>query len=271
MKFAICNETYQGWEWEATCASVAEAGYDGIELAPFTFAEHVTSLDGVARAEIRSVAERAGLEIVGLHWLLVSPKGLSITSDDPAVRETTRNYLRDLVGLCRDVGGSVMVLGSPAQRRLPGEGQWGTAVERLTECLLPALDAAGEAGITLCLEPLPRPEADFVLTLAEAEHILARIQHPALKTILDIKSASSEGIPIPDLAVQYAPLIAHVHANDSNRRGPGFGDVDFKPILSALTSIGYRGYVSVEVFDYTPDPVTIARNSLEYLRTSLAG
>ncbi len=61
-------------------------------------------------------------------------------------------------------------------------------------------------------------------------------------------------------------VLAHFHANDANRRGPGFGDTDFVPIAGALDEIGYRGFVSVEVFDFSPDPRTIASRSLEYLR-----
>ena len=55
------------------------------------------------------------------------------------------------------------------------------------------------------------------------------------------------------------------HASDAKGRGPGFGDVDCKPILRALKE-GPPGPVSVAVFDYTPDPVTIARDSIRYMR-----
>jgi D-psicose/D-tagatose/L-ribulose 3-epimerase len=136
----------------------------------------------------------------------------------------------------------------------------------LQACLEPALARAAEQEIVLCLEPLPGPEADYILTLRQAVTLVERFNHPALRTIFDVKSASSEGRPLPDLIREFAPWIAHVHANDVNRRGPGFGATDFAPIMAALHEIGYGGYVSVEVFDYTPDPVTIARDSLAYMR-----
>jgi len=268
VKLAICNETFQGYSWEAACKSTAAAGYDGIEIAPFTLAEDVRSLDAASRAAIVQTARGAGLEIVGLHWLLVSPPGLSLTTPDADVRRATAEYLASLVDFCADVGGRIMVLGSPKQRRIPSGETAEHATERLAISVQPALDRAADRGITICMEPLPPPEADLLLTLAEASALVRRLEHPAAKTILDVKSASSEGRPIPELITEYAPLIAHVHANDANRRGPGFGDTDFVPILAALNQAGYDGYVSVEVFDYWPDPETIATGSIQALRNA---
>src|SRR5205823_10024092 len=97
----------------------------------------------------------------------------------------------------------------------------------------PAMDRAAEHGIAVCLEPLPSPEANLLLTLAEARVLIERLDHPAARTILDVKSALAERGSIPEKIREFAPLIAHVHVNDSNRRGPGFGDTDFRPILQA--------------------------------------
>src|SRR5438876_4573551 len=119
MNYAICNETFQGWDWAATCQTIAELGYHGVEIAPFTLAEDIRNFSSEARKECARVAQRAGLEVVGLHWLLVSPKGLSLTGPDEAVRRDTAEYLAALVDFCADLGGQIMVLGSPAQRRLP--------------------------------------------------------------------------------------------------------------------------------------------------------
>ncbi len=270
-KYAICNETFQSWDWEAACHETARCGYSAIEIAPFTLASDVRDISTDTRKQIASTAVSAGLEITGLHWLLVSPKGLSITGDDAAVRMETSNHLKALVEFCSDVSGYSMVLGSPAQRRLPAsagdnQAQVQLAEQRLLEVLAPALDSAAQLGVTICLEPLPAPEADFVLTLRDAVAIVERAAHPALQTMLDVKSGCSDIEPIPDLIEKYHRWIKHVHVNDANRRGPGFGDTDFVPILSALARVGYTGPVSVEVFDYSPDPVTIASGSIEYLK-----
>ena len=275
MKFCICNETYQEWTWNDTCRSASECGYRYIEIAPFTLAPDIRSLSTEAKADIRATAALYGLQIVGLHWLLVSPKGLSLTGEDCLRRAETADYLKALVQLCADLGGQSMVLGSPAQRRLPAttdgseQSRIEIATERLVHALRPALDEALLRNVTLCLEPLPAPESDFVLTLSDAVSIVRQVDHPSLKTMLDVKSASADVAPIPELIKQYISLIAHVHVNDVNRRGPGFGNTDFVPILKALMAAGYAGPVSVEVFDYSPDPVTIAQKSLDYLNHCL--
>ena len=116
MKFAICNETFQGWTWERTCSFVAETGYDAIEVAPFTLAKSVTEIEPERRREIAKAAKDAGLEVVGLHWVLASPEGLHISHPDEAVRRKTADYTRALIDFCGDIGGSLLVWGSPRQR-----------------------------------------------------------------------------------------------------------------------------------------------------------
>ena len=71
---------------------------------------------------------------------------------------------------------------------------------------------------------------------------------------------------IARLIHQYSSRCGHFHANDPNRRGPGYGPMDFRPILAALGESRYAGWVSVEVFDYNPDPETIAQRSLQYMK-----
>ena len=165
-----------------------------------------------------------------------------------------------------------MVLGSPKQRNvMPGhtpEETWDWTVEVFRDS---ALVAEGQ-GVTLCVEALQPNLTNFVNTLSEAARLVEEVGHPNLQFMLDVCSASAaEDEPVDALVRKFAPLLRHVHVNDANGRGPGFGDVDFVPILGALVDAGYEGFASIEVFDFKPDPETIARDSLSYLRKCLSG
>jgi sugar phosphate isomerase/epimerase len=266
MRYAICNETFEGWDHGKVCTTAAELGYQGLELAPFTLAPRITDVTAAQRQQLRREAEKCGLKIIGLHWLLAKTEGVQLTATDPQVRQRTADYLVELARCCRDVGGDLMVFGSPAQRRIPAgitrEQAAGFAVDTFRR----ALPGIVDAGVKLCLEPLSPPEADFINTCHEGLDILERINHPNFVLHLDVKAMSTDEASTPDLIRRHGSRAGHFHANDVNRRGPGFGDTDFVPIFQALHDSGYKGWVSVEVFDYSPDPVTIARESIRYMR-----
>jgi len=269
MKFSICNELFEGWEFERVCAAVKEAGYTGIEIAPFTLAKSATEVSAAQREKMRKVASATDIEIVGLHWLLAQTEGFHINHPDKAIRDRTVSYLKELANLCADLGGKIMVFGSPKQRNvlagLTYEQAWEYAVETFRQ-VVPTLE---KREVMLCLEPLSSEETDFVNTASEAVKMVLEIGSPSFQLLLDVKAMSSEKTSVPELIRTHRGILKHFHANDANKRGPGFGSTDFRPILSALKEIGYTGWVSVEVFDFTPDPVTIARNSIEYLISTL--
>jgi len=247
----------------------ADCGYTGIEIAPFTLAENVMEISARKRAEVRNLADQAGLEVVGLHWLLAKTEGLHLTSPDAEVRRKTADYLADLSRLCCDLGGRLLVFGSPKQRCiLPGvtrESAMDFAAE-VFQRILPVLE---QTDVVIALEPLGPEETDFLQTAAETVGLIERIGSPQIRLHLDCKAMSTESIPIPQLIASHAALLAHFHANDPNRQGPGFGRLDFLPILEALGKIDYRGRVSVEVFDYTPGIERLARESIAYLQHCL--
>src|SRR5215207_225126 len=266
MRYAICNETFEGWDHARVCRTAAELGYTGLEVAPFTLAPRITDVTPAQRQKLRQEAESAGVPIIGLHWLLAKTEGLQLTSPDAAVRQRTADYLVELARACRDLGGDLMVFGSPAQRRIPDGATREQATDYAVDAFRRAANGIADAGVRLCLEPLAPAEADFIQTADEAAAILDRVDHPNFALHLDVKAMSSEAQPVPEVIRRHARRTGHFHANDANRRGPGFGDVDFVPIFRALKETKYPGWVSVEVFDYTPDPVTIARESIRYMR-----
>ena len=266
MKFGICNEIFRDWKIEDTFAHCARLGYDAVEIAPFTLAKYVTDIPAAERTRIRAAASRAGIAISGIHWVLASTEGLYLTSPDAATRTRTADYLCALVEFCADLGGQSIVVGSPKQRSLlPGvttEQAWAWA----TEVFRPAVQLAERRGITICLEPLPLEDTDFINTAADAIRFTRGLPSPNFKVILDVRAMSHEAKPVPQIIRESRGEFAYVHANDKNLKGPGFGAVDFVPIAAALKEVGYDGMVSVEVFKFDEGPEAIATRSQEYLR-----
>jgi sugar phosphate isomerase/epimerase len=266
MKFAICNETYGGWGFDRACAHIAETGYDGVEVAPFTLGEDPREITEKQAQACGETARRAGIEVVGLHWLLVKPSWLRLNSDDPLLARDSVEFGRHLARTCAAMGGEIMVWGSPKQRELEDGWDYDEAAARAADTLSQICETCAELGVTIAMEPLGRMETNFLNTAAETVRLIERVGHPNCRLHLDVKAMSDEEKPIPQIIEESKDYTVHFHANDPNLRGPGFGEVKFEPIAAALQATGYDRYVSVEVFDYTPDAETIAVESLKYLR-----
>jgi sugar phosphate isomerase/epimerase len=269
MKFAICNETFLNWPFERAFAFARECGYTGIEIAPFTIATDAKQIWPAKREEIRRQAEAADLAVVGLHWLLAKTEGYHLTSADAAVRRRTTDYLAELARLCRDLGGSILVLGSPQQRNVACGMSMDEAFQHAAEVLGGAILALEEEDVVLAVEPLGPLEGNFLNTAAEGVRLIEMVGSPQCRLHLDCKAMSSEAIPIPQLIRAHHERMIHFHANDPNKLGPGFGELDFLPIFEALGEVDYQGWVSVEVFDYTPGVERLARESIDYMRDCL--
>lgn len=265
-RYAICNELFEGWSLEKTAACVAELGYQGLELAPFTLCQRVTDLSAAERRQIRRTVEGAGLAVVGLHWLLAHTEGLQLNDPHPAVRRRTEQYLLALIDFCAEVGGQVLVFGSPQQRNLrPGwsrEQAWQSTAEIMGRCG----QRAQERGVIFCLEPLSSQETDFISSVDEAVELVRQVNHPGLQMMVDVKAMAQNPRPVAEQIWLAHPLFRHVHVNDPNLLGPGMGEVDFRPILATLKELEYAGWLSVEVFDFSPGPERIARESLVNLK-----
>jgi len=270
MRFAICNEIYQGWKIEDVFAHAAGLGYAGVEIAPFTLANSVTEISAAGRQRLRDLASRRGIAIVGLHWLLVKPEGLYLNHTDAGIRARTAGYFVELVDCCADLGGTIMVVGSPKQRNVLEGVSRQQAWDWTAATLRDAVKRAEDRGVIICFEPLSPAETNFINTAAEAIEFTRPFNSPAFNIILDVKAMCSETKSIPQIIRESASRFAHFHANDRNLKGPGFGDVDFTPIAAALRDVGYNGYVSVEVFKFEEGPEVIAGRSLEYLRRTFA-
>ena len=266
MRFAIFNEIFQGWDFELACEFAKQAGYDAIEVAPFTFGSLVTEITRAKRAEIRGAVGRAGIEVSGIHWVLAHTEGFHVNHPDPAVRRRTSDYLRAAVEFCAELGGRSMIFGSPQRREILPGVQPLDAVQWTRETFMEAIRAAEGLGVTICMEPLAPSETNFLNTAEEALALTEPVGSRAFQIMLDVKAMCSELKPVETVIAECRGRFAYFHANDRNLKGPGFGDVDYGPIVTALRSAGYDGTVSVEVFRFEEGPEVIAQRSREYLR-----
>lgn len=267
MKFGICSEIFQSWnDLQRAIHYTKEIGYDGIEIAPFTLAKYVTDIPAETRANIVKWSAEANLDVLGIHWVLVGPDDVYLNHPDAETRDRTAQYLIDLAHFCGDIGGKVMIFGSPKQRNVKDELTYDQAFDYAVEVFEKALPTCADRGVTICMEPLSPKETNFCQTAAETVRLIDRIGHPNFRLLLDTKAMTDEEDDRPTLIKRYKDYLAHYHANDANLEGPGFGDVDFAPIFQALNDVYYQDYVSVEVFKFDPGPETIATKSLEYMK-----
>jgi len=267
MKLSICNEMFENWKIEDVFECASEIGYDAVEIAPFTLCDSVTDISKKQRDKMRKSAEKFNIDVAGLHWLLVSPKGLYVNHPDSEIREKTKIYFMDLIKFCSDLNGKIMVIGSPKERNvvesLTFKQAWNYAKETFSECA----EYAQELDIILCMEPLSSDQTDFINLPEEGVKMIEEVNNPNFKLILDVFSSSKENVDIPYAIRKYAKYLAHFHSNDDNGYLPGSGNVDYTKIIKALKDIDYKGYLSTEVFDFEPDPVTIANKSYNFLNS----
>ena len=269
-RFSLCNEVFEKWDFAESCKALRAAGYDGIEIAPFTLAEDPAQIPTQRRREYRTIIRSEGLQFVGLHWLMVSPKGLHVTAPDAALREKSWRHIHDLIDLCADLGeNGVMVFGSPAQRKTTGGLSREHATKHYVDGLAAAAPHAIARGVTILIEALPIGQCDVVQTLAEAVQWVDQIGSPGVRTMFDTHNAVDEVEPHAVLVDRYFPYIRHVHLNELDGRHPGAADYDFKPLLDVLRKRHYQGWLSLEVFDFKPGAVKIATDSMRFLTSEI--
>ena len=269
MRISLCNEVIAPMPFPRQCEYAAKLGYDGLEIAPYTLSEEPHRMGAAQIAAARGAAEDCGVSVTGLHWLLLKPAGLSISTKDDAARKRTLEVMYALIDLCAALGGKYLVHGSPHQRRIdPGETRV-AAMARAQECFAAVAERAQKAGVVYCIEPLSSEQTPLINTLEEAARMVAAIDNPAVRSMLDCSSAGRmEKEPLGPLVERWLPkgVIAHVQVNDRNRRGPGQGEQRFAPLFAALKRHGYAGDVAVEPFDYVPDGPGAAARAIGYIK-----
>jgi sugar phosphate isomerase/epimerase len=268
----LCNEVIRELDFRAQCSFARAIGYDGLEIAPFTLGATPHDVPTSVIREIRATAEGEGMPVAGLHWLLAVPEGLSITTTDDAVWRQTVEVGRYLVMLCAELGGRYLVHGSPEQRRLEA-GRETEGRDRAVAYFAAVAAEAEKAGVAYLIEPLARRDTTFINSVDDALRIVRMVGSPALGTMIDCYATAADGGDVVALLKEWLPQdsVSHIHFNDSDRRGPGEGDLAFAPIVDVLQELGYRGAIGIEPFVYEPDGMACAARAIGYVRGLMEG
>lgn len=267
MQLCLCNEIFESFPLERQFEAAEQIGFAALEIAPYTLAPSVREITPEQRDRLRTLAQMTGVEIAGIHWLLARTEGYHLTHPDPEVRARTVAYLQDLVRLGVEIGGKVAVVGSPQQRGLLPGVTYAQAWEWFQEALVTAAQTEGAEQFCLCIEPLaPKTGNTFLFTAAEAVRMAQEIALPNVGVIIDCYSGVDMEIDLAGALKAAGPWLRHVHLNDDNGRAPGYGSTDFRPILRALRERDYPGYVSIEVFDFSLDPVEQAMKGMRTIQ-----
>jgi D-psicose/D-tagatose/L-ribulose 3-epimerase len=273
-RYSVCNEIFEKTPFADTCSAIHRLGYDGIEVAHFTLAERPAEITSRERAEYRSIMRDNNLAFVGLHWLMVAPAGLHVTTPDTEVRRRSWDHIRHLIDLCADLAGNatgagkngVMVFGSPKQRSSTGGMSRSEATQVFTEELARVAAQAESRGVRILVEPLPANQSDIINRLKEAVAIVDEIGSPAVRSMFDTHNAVDETEPHADLIRRYISYIEHVHVNEIDGREPGTSDYDFASLLAVLDELRFPGWVSLEAFDFKRGGEAIISGSLQHLK-----
>lgn len=264
MKYSVCNELFGNMALGDAARIIRDAGYRGIEFAPYTIFGDFSA--GDIRAGIRdarAVLNAEELSFVGFHWLLAKPEGLHVASPDRAVRLRTIEHLKRLVDCAGELGGGVLVFGSPRQR---GSSPGVTKIDAeaaLVDALREIAPRAAACACAILVESLSPEQTDVVNTLAQAVRCAEAAGNPAVGSMFDFRNVSSEAEPWDALIDRHYDSIRHVHANEIDGRAPGTGQSDYLPAFRTLLSRGYSGWISVEIFEIPSDPRKILGDSME--------
>jgi len=235
MQFGVCSPLDRA-------AVVKAAGWDYVEAGVPELLQGTTVDDAQWTGE--RLAKQSPLPI-SVVYLLVPPQ-LKIVGPD-ADLETLKQYLSRIIARANQLGIHMLGFGSGGARNVPEGFDRDRAGEQLLDFSRAAAEIADDAGVVIAMEPLNRPECNFINTIAEVAEIVRRVDCPAFRALLDTYHLWRENEPLENVAAA-VPLIAHVHVSDlENRTPPGeSGTSDYRPIFRLLKTAGYDARMSVE-------------------------
>jgi sugar phosphate isomerase/epimerase len=236
------------------CARAAAFGFDAVEIFP-------PAANAIDIAELQGLLDHHALQVAAIGtgggWVVHK---WTLTHADAAVRHDAREFIRAIIDLAEGFGAPA-ILGS-MQGKAEGDVSREQALEWLAEALEDLGEHAAKHGQVFLYEALNRYETNLFNRQSEAADWLRTLKTGGVRLLCDLFHMSIEEADIAGALRASGDLVGHVHFADSNRRAAGMGHTDFRPIIEALRSIGYEGYLSAEILPL-PGAERAARQTME--------
>ena len=246
---------YRG-HWEENIGKIKSLGYDGVELA-------VRDPKLLDVPSLKSLLTEQSLIVPAIGTgQAFGEEGLSFTHAEVEIRRKAIERVKSHIELACDLGAAVII------GLVRGKRGAGVDADRAEQWLIEALreSASQNKAVKLAIEPINRYETDLINTVVSGLNLVERIQMENIGLLLDTFHMNIEEPSLTASIASSKDRLFHFHIADSNRRYPGAGHTDFRPIVDVLDQIGYRGFLSAEILPF-PDPDTAARKTIEYMRT----
>jgi sugar phosphate isomerase/epimerase len=247
--------------FEEKAAKAAQLGYQGIELM-------VRDPAGLDWPGVKAILDRAGLEVPQVvTGELYGADGLCLVTADDDLYRRAEARTRSVIDLAAYLGAMVNIGRLRGQLKFLGDvaDPWPIAVERLKK----VMQYAADQGVKITLEPINRYETDFIHSAADGMRLIRDLGYDNVGLMLDVFHMNIEDASIEEGLRTAGDRLWHVHIADSQRRYPGSGHLDFDGIFATLRDMGYRGYVSAELFPL-PDADTAAVKTIDFLKKYMA-
>ena len=237
------------WEknWDADhkkyIKKVSDIGFDILEFQ----AQPLLEMSDEKLKSLKSYADEYGIE---LTYSLGLDPAYDVSSLDENIRKGGVEYLKRIIGQIAKMDGKILSGVSYAGWGVP-EGiindksaYWNSSVKSMRELT----KAAGDSGITYCVEAVNRFEGCLLNTAKEALAYVNEVDSDNIGVLLDTFHMNIEEDSIGDAIRLVGDKLKGFHTGENNRTAPGRGHLDWDEIFGALADINYQGRIVSEPF-----------------------
>lgn len=246
MKLAVSNIAWRRDEEDAVADLLARLGVKYIEVAPTKEWPDPTVVTKEEALAYRDWWADRGIEIVAFQSMLFNRPDLKIFNEKSG--SEALQYLSKFINLAGIMGAKVMVFGSPKNRQTEGRSV-AEISERARGFFGELGEVASQNGVCFCIEPnAPQYACDFITNTNEGIEFVSGLNSDGIGLHLDAACMALAGDDIGSSIKQAAPLLRHFHISSPMLdQVEERADVDHVSAAEALRTIGYQGYVSIEM------------------------